>query len=340
MVSIHNEWSALKEVVLGDATNMYPPHPGTVVPGTYLPAWARALEHVLYAVRRNRPVPRFVTRRFSRELAALGGILRENDVAVSRPSPVHPLPGEPPGLSQVFARDPAMVIGNRLILARQRAESLRKEIRGFSRLLARLGAEAVPIIDTRAEDDIFLEGGDVLVDEPYVFVGTGRRATNEAGVRWLRRTLGSRYQVVSVPLADPNAFHLDTCLTIVGPHLAVAHPPALQLPLPPPLCDYTLVPVDARTYRQLGVNLLVVRPHFGTGTASGAPWGSTALSFCRSCSTGTPLPAAGSAALPVLWPEVDRAVRPLAPQLPTEHERGVQPAHERTLLDHPEPCGE
>lgn len=262
MLDIRNEWGVLREVVLGDATTMLVPARGRAVSSERLPPWAWLLELALDVFLKGRRVPEWIRRRYECELAGLLRALSQHGVTVHRPRPVVPRADEPAGLTQMFARDPIIVVGERLIVARHRERVLRKETRGFEGVIERLRAAGCPVVimDREAPPGAYLEGGDVLVDLPFVFVGIGRRASNEAGAEWLQQVLGSSVRVVPVELADPHAFHLDTCLTLLGPRQGIVYRDALQSPLPAPLHEYRLIDVPRRVYLQVGVNVLSLSP--------------------------------------------------------------------------------
>jgi glycine amidinotransferase len=237
------------------------PAPGTLFPPETLSLWARLMERVLWAVFGRRRVPAWLRRRYAQELESLRSVLVAHGVEVVRPRPVSVCAGESAGISQVFARDPIMVIGDTVVRAWQRAEVLRKERRGFDELLGELCREGTTVIEgPSAEQGAYLEGGDVLVDLPYVFVGVGSLASSSAGAAWLQRALGPSCDVVPVEIRDPTVFHLDTCLTLTGPRSGIVRREALQDPLPAPLDAYALVDVDAATFRQIGVNILMLGP--------------------------------------------------------------------------------
>lgn len=121
----------------------------------------------------GRRVPAWITRKFAAELDALLKVLLERGVTAHRPTAVKPLPGEPAGLGQMFSRDPIMVVGERIIDGQLQIAMRRKERRGLDELLNRLkqnGAWVSPV----PPEGAFLEGGDVIVDLPYVYVGISR----------------------------------------------------------------------------------------------------------------------------------------------------------------------
>jgi N-dimethylarginine dimethylaminohydrolase len=60
-----------------------------------------------------------------------------------------------------------------------------------------------------------IEGGDVIVHHPFVFVGLSQR-TDRAGLSALRDRLDAEWEVVPIPLA-PSVLHLDCVFAILGP---------------------------------------------------------------------------------------------------------------------------
>ncbi len=258
-ISVYNEWSRLEDVVLGLALELYVPalHPIDQEPVN--PWWRRASATVLSTIAQGRRVPGWITRQYAAELDALRTVLRDHGVTVHRPLPIAPLAGEPPGLGQMFARDPLMAVGNALIAGSLQIEMRRKERRGLDPLLGEWAEKGAHVASLPSED-IFLEGGDVILDWPYVYVGVGKYGSNLNGVAWLQSRLGTAVTVVPVPLAVSGILHLDCCLTLIGPRLGIMHRDSLVQPLPPPLNTYEFIDVDARTRQELGTNVLVLDP--------------------------------------------------------------------------------
>jgi len=48
------------------------------------------------------------------------------------------------------------------------------------------------------EDDLFLEGGDILLDERDVYVGFSGCGSSLSGIDWLQQYLGNEYKVHTV----------------------------------------------------------------------------------------------------------------------------------------------
>jgi N-dimethylarginine dimethylaminohydrolase len=255
--SVHNEWSRLEAVILGIAPELYFPavHPIELEPVN--PWWRRASAVMIHTLAKGRRAPAWIAQRYAAELEALRRILSQHGVTVHRPVPITPLAEEPPGLGQMFARDPIMAVGDTLIVGRLQIEMRRKEYRGFESLLSTLTGNSTRAASVTA-DDIFLEGGDVIVDLPYVYVGVGKYGSNLKGVEWLQSRLGTDVKVVPVPLAVSGILHLDCCMTLIGPRLGIIHRESLVSPLPPPLDTYEFIEVDARTRREMGTNVLVL----------------------------------------------------------------------------------
>lgn len=258
-VAVQNEWSRLEEVVLGRATELYFPAMHPIELESVNPWWQRALATVVYTIARGRRVPGWITRKYVAELEALRAVLLAHGVTVHRPVRVAPLAEEPPGLGQMFARDPIMAVGDALIVGQLQIEMRRKERRGLGPLLGELTRSGAHVVSIPS-DNAFLEGGDVIVDLPYVYVGVGKYGSNRAGAEWLQGQLGTAVTVVPVPLAVPGILHLDCCMTLIGPRLGIIHRESLVTPLPQPLDSYDFIEVDARTRQELGTNVLVLDP--------------------------------------------------------------------------------
>ncbi len=108
---------------------------------------------------------------------------------------------------QVFTRDIAFAIGEQIFLA-----NMVKPVR----------RDEVPIIRDWFDANGYcyaniprgsIEGGDVLIDYPMVYIGLGERTEPEA-VAELRKLLSTEWQVVPVRLA-PKVLHLDCVVSIL-----------------------------------------------------------------------------------------------------------------------------
>ncbi len=257
-MGVYNEYSQLREVILGISGKIFiadkiPPEVEKELSLAKKQAFKMA-----YRVFKKKPLPKFFTKRISNELEGFLSVLNNHGVVVHRLEPILPLQDEPEGLSQMFARDPGMTVGDQFFFGSARTAARNKEKRGYTNLLAKIGQAGLKISKIEDEAGVFLEGGDVIIDYPYIYVGMKKRATNLAGLEWLTEKVGTEFKVIPVDVIDPRIQHLDCCMTVVGPNIVVINRESLRDPLPDPLRSYTRIEVDAKTRQQLGTNVFVI----------------------------------------------------------------------------------
>lgn len=157
------------------------------------------------------------------EMDAVAKVLEKYDVEVYRPEVIE-------NYNQIFARDIALVVGEKLIVPC--VTPMRKlESDGIQYLTDQVEDVLLPDEDER------MEGGDVMPWRGYLFVGYSKNEdfekyevarTNEAGVAFLRRSF-PQFELRAFELnksdEDPmeNALHLDCCFQPVGSDKAVIY---------------------------------------------------------------------------------------------------------------------
>ncbi|RCW62979.1 dimethylarginine dimethylaminohydrolase family protein [Saliterribacillus persicus] len=124
---------------------------------------------------------------------------------------------EPQMNEQVFTRDIGFCIGENIFIANMARKIREPETEVLKHTLKEKG-------DSYTELDVFsIEGGDVIVDNKYVWVGISERTTHEA-VEVLREFVTDR-EVIPVPIKK-DILHLDCAFNIIGDKQALIYPQA------------------------------------------------------------------------------------------------------------------
>ena len=186
------------------------------------------------------------------EFANFKQILEENGVTVHVPFACN-VP------DQMTPRDIGFVIGNTFFLASMAKKSRQLEWHGIAHLFPKF-KQFVEV-----PKNIFIEGGDVVVDKGMVFIGYGQRTSLE-GAAWLQKQLaGSPYKVVPVPIKDvadgEDCLHLDCAFVPVGNNHALYYGPAFKHPIPEIEENYKLIHVTQAEQFALATNVLSISPN-------------------------------------------------------------------------------
>jgi N-dimethylarginine dimethylaminohydrolase len=193
---------------------------------------------------------------------------REHDrftEALSVVAEVHLLPrDETTTLDSIYVRDASIVCDRGLILCRM-GKSQRVEEPAAQERAAVAGHMPVAIAG-RIEPPGRLEGGDVIwLDPRTVVVGRGYR-TNADGIRQLRAILGTRVEVVEVPLphwhGPHDVMHLMSLISPIDHGMAVVYSRLLPVPFREWLLDRAihLVEVPDEEFDSIGTNVLALAP--------------------------------------------------------------------------------
>lgn len=155
---------------------------------------------------------------------------------------------------QMFTRDLAFVIGDKIFISNMRKENRRLAINGWKKIFQNIPEENI----INVPSDIYLEGGDIVVDNKLVYVGISERTTMD-GVSFLRKVLGDDYSVIPLKL-KPKFLHLDVVFTIVNPNLALIYIDGLEEESYYLLNKYRKIEVLKQEQFELGTNVFVVDP--------------------------------------------------------------------------------
>ena len=211
-LNVKNETSRLKAVVLGSAINN---GPTPTADEAYDP---KSLEHILagtYPIEANMVL----------EMEALNQVLKKYDVTVFRPGMIE-------NYNQIFARDIGFVIDDTFIKANILPDRER-ELDAIQYIIDQINPAKV----LRPPSDVHIEGGDVMLHNDYIFIGTYKGSdykdyitarTNMAGVDYIRKLFPNKivkeFDLVKSKIeARDNALHLDCCFQPVGKNKGIIY---------------------------------------------------------------------------------------------------------------------
>ncbi len=161
---------------------------------------------------------------------------------------------------QLTPRDIGMAIGKRFLICNMARASRRYEVAGvFPHILQEDGPEPNILIPPRP--DMLMEGGDLIVHNGTLFVGLSQR-TNEAGLKYLKGTFGSEFDVQPIhckALSEgENVLHLDCTFNPVGRRHCLIYPEGFR-EIPALIREqYEWIAVTKEEQAALGTNVLSV----------------------------------------------------------------------------------
>lgn len=204
-LKVNNETSKLQAVVLGSANNN---GPTPSVKEAYDP---KSLEHILAG---TYPVEQDMVD----EMDAFYTVLKKYDVTVFRPELIE-------NYNQIFSRDIGFVIDDIFIKANILPDR-EKELDAIQYVIDKIDPKKV----VRPPEEVHIEGGDVMLWNDYIFIGTYKGSdykdymtarTNKEGVQFIKELFPNKivkeFDLVKSKLeARDNALHLDCCFQPVG----------------------------------------------------------------------------------------------------------------------------
>lgn len=211
-LNVKNETSRLRAVVLGTAVRN---GPTPSLDEAYDPKSALHIKAGTYPVEAD----------MVKEMEAVAAIFKKYDIKVYRPELIE-------DCNQIFARDIAFVIDDVFVKANILPER-ENELDAIQYVIDQVNPAKV----IRPAEEVHIEGGDVMLWNDYIFVGTYREAdyadyivarTNRQGVEFLEKTFPYK-KVKSFNLrksqTNPrdNALHLDCCFQPIGTNKAILH---------------------------------------------------------------------------------------------------------------------
>ena len=204
-IYVKNEFSRLKAVVLGSAINN---GPTPTIDEAYDP---KSLEHILDG---TYPVEEDMVQ----EMEALNQVFQKYDVQVFRPEMIE-------NYNQIFTRDIGFVIDDVFIKANILPDRER-ELIAIQYIINQINPAKV----VRPPEEVHIEGGDVILHDNYIFIGTYKGSdykdyitarTNMQGVAYIKNLFPNKivkeFDLVKSKIeAKDNALHLDCCFQPLG----------------------------------------------------------------------------------------------------------------------------
>ena len=136
-----------------------------------------------------------------------------------------------------------------------RKENRKSAIKGWSNIIKQIDEDDI----IKVPENIYLEGGDVLVDGKIIYIGIGERTTMES-VNFLKSVLDKNYTIIPLKL-KPNFLHLDVVFTIIYPNLALIYKEGLEESSYKLLDKYDKIELTKKEQFELGTNVFVIDPN-------------------------------------------------------------------------------
>lgn len=230
------ETGKLVEVILGYPDNFYA-DPDMIISQTMAETYSTG----------NKPT----SERAKPEFDNFKKTMEERGVSVYQPSPYEVT-------DQLTPRDIGFVIGKTFFVSNMATDARRKEWNGIQYLI-KLFPKVVWV-----PESIVIEGGDIVVDKGFVFVGISQRTT-ENGFKWLKTQLeNSGFTIIPVYLKSlgqgEHVLHLDCAFVPVGEKHALIYPKGMQEVPTEILDNYDLIEVTKEEQSDLATNVLSISP--------------------------------------------------------------------------------
>ena len=204
-LNVNNETSRLRAVVLGSAVHN---GPTPKVEQAYDP---KSLEHILAGT-----YPK--EKDMVEQMEAFNTVLRKYNIKVYRPQIIE-------NYNQIFARDIGFVIDDTFVKSNILPDRER-ELGAIQYIIDQIDPKKV----VRPPAEVHIEGGDVMLWNNYVFIGTYKGSdykdyitarTNMQGVQYIKDLFPNKmikeFDLVKSKIeARDNALHLDCCFQPVG----------------------------------------------------------------------------------------------------------------------------
>lgn len=154
----------------------------------------------------------------------------------------------------MFTRDLAFVIGDKFFISSMKKENRRLAINGWNNIISQIDKDKI----IKVPSNIYLEGGDIIIDNKTIYVGISERTTMDA-IQFLESVLGEEYTIIPLRL-KPKFLHLDVVFTIINPNLALIYKDGLEKESYNLLEKYTKIQLTEKEQFELATNVFVIDP--------------------------------------------------------------------------------
>jgi len=160
---------------------------------------------------------------------------------------------------QLTSRDIGFVVGNTFVVAGMAKKSRKQEYKGIEHLFHDFEGELIYV-----PSGVILEGGDVIVDNPYIFLGLSQRSTMQ-GVEFLKQNFKDWYTVPVYlkPLSEgEDVLHLDCAFMPTAEDEALIYKPGFK-EIPKEISEKYgsgFINVTKQEQLELGTNVLQLGP--------------------------------------------------------------------------------
>ena len=124
---------------------------------------------------------------------------------------------------QMFVRDPFIVIDNKILLCNMKEEIRKNELKTINKLLTKINNDNIMKMD----NDIYIEGGDIIIHNNILFVGQNGGRTNKKGVDYLIKFFSDKYQIITLNMINPDNYipwvHLDCLFNPISSNTALVY---------------------------------------------------------------------------------------------------------------------
>jgi N-dimethylarginine dimethylaminohydrolase len=184
--------------------------------------------------------------KLTQEYRMLQDILEKYGVTVLQPQASSGVP------QQLAPRDIGFVIGDTFVFSNMTWESRKKEAVFIKHIIDQFKGNVL-----RTPKNVYLEGGNIVIDGNNIFVGIGIRTTPNA-IDFLKANFGPDYKIIPIAICEhEEVIHLDAVFNILDDGIVLIYKKCLTK-LPSELSDYKIIGITKQEKDSGGCNFLSI----------------------------------------------------------------------------------